>query len=84
MVTKKSTSTTKGIEKNDIVTLSYMLVDNKDNVVDCSDKEKPLHLQYGKTSINKELENKLKGKKEGDTIELKQKFNSKAPLIELT
>ncbi len=74
----------KGIEKNDIVTLSYMLVDEKDNVVDCSTEEQPLVLQYGKTIINKELEKQLKGKKVNDIIILKQALKTNAPLIELT
>lgn len=81
---EKKNKTNDVIEKNDIVTLSYLLLDDKDNVVDESSEDKPLVLQYGKTSISKELEKKLKGKKVNDVIEIKQKFKTKAPLIELT
>jgi len=74
----------KGIAKNDIVTISYKLYDANDELVDESQKEQPLILQYGKTIVNKELEKKLKGKKVGDKIEIKQKLKTEAPLIELT
>lgn len=73
-----------GIKKDDIVTLSYKLYDSKGNLIDESQEQQPLYLQYGKTIINKELEKKLKGKKVGDEIELKQNFKTKAPTIELT
>jgi len=73
----------KCIDKNDIVTLSYKLYDSKNNLVDNSYPEQPLILQYGKTNINKELEKKLKGKKVGDEIEIKQQLKTKAPTIEI-
>ncbi len=74
---------TKKIEKNSIVTISYKLYDSKGKVVDESYPQQPLILQYGKTSINKELEKKLKGKIVGDVIELKQKINTKSPTLEM-
>ena len=83
MVTKNDSNKLK-IQKNDIVTLSYKLCDNKGNIVDESFPEQPLYLQYGKTIINKELEKKLKGKSVNDIIELKQKFATESPTIELT
>jgi len=70
------------IEKGDIVTISYKLYDNKKTLVDVSEENLLLH--YGTTVINKELEKKLKGKSIGETIEIKQEFKTKAPLIELT
>lgn len=72
------------IEKNDLVTISYKLIDAKGNIVDESHESQPLHLQYGKTIINKELEKKLKGKSVGDEIIIKQEFKTKSPIIELT
>lgn len=84
---KKETKNNKQIEtinKNDIVTISYKLYDSKGNLVDESPEDHPLILQYGKTIINKILETKLKGKKVGDEVEIKQKLKTKAPTIEIT
>lgn len=74
---------TKKIEKNSIVTISYKLYDSKGKVVDESYPQQPLILQYGKTSINKDLEKKLLGKTVGEEIEMKQKINTKSPTIEM-
>ncbi len=68
------------IKKGDIVYLSYKLYSNT-KIVDESKEQ--LILEYGKTNINKELEKKLLGKNVGDMIEIKQKFISNSPTIDL-
>lgn len=68
------------IKKGSIIYLSYKLYfENK--VVD--ESKDFLILEYGKTKINKELEKKLLNKNIGDIIEIKQKFNSNSPKIDL-
>lgn len=68
------------IKKGSIVYLSYKLYfENK--VVD--ESKDFLILEYGKTKINKELKKKILNKNVGDIIEIKQKFNSNSPKIDL-
>ncbi|PIU21989.1 MAG: hypothetical protein COT14_03260 [Candidatus Diapherotrites archaeon CG08_land_8_20_14_0_20_30_16] len=72
-----------GIEKGDIVTLSYKLYDSTKKLIDECKEQQPLVIQYGKTVINKDLHKKLMGKKICDTVEIKQKLKTKPPLINI-
>ncbi|GJL51835.1 FKBP-type peptidyl-prolyl cis-trans isomerase [Candidatus Nitrospira salsa] len=59
------------IEKNSVVRMHYTLKDNDGNVIDRSEKSKPLSYLHGAGNIIPGLEKALTGKGEGDSLQVK-------------
>ncbi|GJL64669.1 MAG: peptidyl-prolyl cis-trans isomerase [Nitrospirales bacterium] len=59
------------IEKNSVVRMHYTLKDNDGNVIDRSEKSKPLSYLHGAGNIIPGLEKALTGKGEGDSVKVK-------------
>ena len=58
------------IEKNKVISISYLLKDAQGEELDKADKDKPLEYLHGSGNIVPGLENSLKGLKVGDKKEI--------------